>query len=164
VQQVQGTDVAVLTDVTVETPQLVTPGEQCKVTFSTEAAISEPDTQLLVLTYAFSFPGQAAPSFLCAGLPGPILTRVAGGFDETHTFMSVYSNSFSPHGTLTLTPCISSSFGGQFRLRRALRSSRVPNQVAIRLGGEARNRLGIPSHEFKYRTVAEEKPSRTRTA
>jgi hypothetical protein len=116
--QVQGTDVAVLNDVTVETPQLATPGEQCKVIFSTEAATSEPDTQLLILTYAFSFPGEPPPSFLCLGLPGPVLTRVPDGFDETTTFMSIYTNSFSPHGTLTLTPCISSAFGGQFRLRR----------------------------------------------
>jgi hypothetical protein len=105
----------VVTDLTVEIPQPAYPGEQCKVTFATEALADGAFTSLFV-TYAFSFPGQAPSD--CKALPGPVGTRIDAGATETRTFISVFENSVSPHGTMTLTPCINAGFGAAVVLGR----------------------------------------------
>jgi hypothetical protein len=117
--QVTGNDFIVLPTVSLTKPEPVATDEQCKITFSTEAATSESSPQLLELGYAFFFdPNQLPPPAICTSLDGPILTRVADGFDETHTFISVVENTPSPHGPLVMAPCVKSAFGGQLRLRR----------------------------------------------
>ena len=117
--QVADSSFVVLPTVSVTMPEPITTGEQCKITFSTEAATSESEPQLLELGYAFFFdPNQPPPPAICGSLDGPILTRVADGFDETHTFISVVENTPSPHGPLVMAPCVKSAFGGQLRLRR----------------------------------------------
>ena len=117
--QVTGNSFIVLPTVSVTVPEPVTTDEQCKVTFSTEAATSESSPQLLELGYAFFFdPNQLPPPAICVSLDGPVLTRIPDGFDETHTFVSVVENTPSPHGPLVMAPCVKSAFGGQLRLRR----------------------------------------------
>jgi hypothetical protein len=126
--QITKTDFSVL-PVSVTIPVLVTQNEQCKVTFSAEVATAEATSQLLVLGYAFSFP---PPPGLCQSLDGPVLTKVEGGIDETHTFISTFHNSFSVHGPETLTPCISSAFGGPVQTQKELCDCGMPNQVIAR--------------------------------
>jgi hypothetical protein len=117
--QITSDDFIVLPNVSVVIPQPITANEQCKITFSTEAATSEPDPQLLGLGYAFFFDPKDLPDpIICTSLDGPVLTQVASGLDETHTFVSIVPNTPSPHGPLVVAPCIRSEFGGQFRLRR----------------------------------------------
>jgi hypothetical protein len=115
--QVTGNEFIVLPDVHVTLPSVITENEQCKITFSTEAATSESAPQLLQLAYAFFFDPNEIPTPLkCTSLDGPVFTQV--GFDETHTFISVVKNTLAFHGPKVLAPCVKSVFGGQFRLQR----------------------------------------------
>jgi len=120
-EEVQVTDkeFVVLPNVIVKVP---TPtgdeNEKCILTFSAEVATSEDSPQLLELGYNFFFdPEELPPPFICTTLDGPTLTRIADGFDQTHTMISVFGNTPSAH-EFVLTPCVKSVFGGQFRLRR----------------------------------------------
>jgi hypothetical protein len=115
--QVTGNEFIVLPDVHVTLPAAITENEQCKITFSTEAATSESAPQLLQLEYAFFFdPNEIPTPQRCTSLDGPVLTQV--GFDETHTFISVVKHTLALHGPEVMAPCVKSVFGGQFRLRR----------------------------------------------
>jgi hypothetical protein len=91
---------------------------RCNVTFTFEAATGESNAQLLILAYAERIEEDAGPSS-CISRPGPILTEVRSGLDETHTFISVIDFPGTMEvRTRRLTPCVQTAFGGSFRLRR----------------------------------------------
>jgi hypothetical protein len=92
----------------------------CKLTYSFEAATSEPNPQLLILSYFIRVEEFATPTS-CAFQDGPILTEVRSGLDETHTIIS--QTLLDPITTSQvfhrrILPCVQSALGGQFRLRR----------------------------------------------
>jgi len=92
----------------------------CNVTFTFEAATSESTPQLLALAYLIRIEGEPSPPADCAFQPGPVLTEVRSGFDETHTFTSRINltGSTTPGLLRRILPCASSELEGQFRLRR----------------------------------------------
>jgi hypothetical protein len=93
---------------------------RCNVTFTFEAATSESNPQLLVLAYAERIEEEAGP-LIATFRPGPVLTEIRSGLDETHTFISVIDfpgSSTTAVRTRSLTPCVQSAFGGQSRLGR----------------------------------------------
>jgi hypothetical protein len=115
-------DTQVKITLTADTPVIVN-NDRCILTFSTEVASSAATTQLMILQYeqeivASFFPGTISRTVF---EPGPVLTQINGGIDETHTFKSMMSL-LVPEGNATITitarPAIQSALGGTFRLRR----------------------------------------------
>lgn len=116
---IEGDRFAVIRDNTLTLPAR-TSTQDCKVIFTTEAATNQSDPQLLGLGWAFSFPGQDVPAFLClSNLLGPVITQVNGGIDETHTLINFLKGTpNNPHGALTITPCVNALPNQTFRLRK----------------------------------------------
>jgi hypothetical protein len=94
--------------------------QNCKFTYSFESATSEPDPQLLILSY-FVQVEEFAPPTSCEFQDGPVLTEVRSGLDETHTIISeVLLDPITTNQVFhrRILPCVQSAFGGQFRLHR----------------------------------------------
>lgn len=99
----------------------------CSLTFTTEAA-TQSETQLMLLSYVlqpiarFDFPPTPTPTAECISpTASPVLSRVSGGFDETHTFISPgFGRIESSDNVFTrISPCLSRTFPetGAFRIR-----------------------------------------------
>jgi hypothetical protein len=86
-----------------DTPVIVN-NDRCILTFSTEVATSQ-GLQLMVLRYELEHIFSGAPDLPArqiVTLPGPELTQISGGVDETHTFKSRLSL-LIPEGNATIT-------------------------------------------------------------
>jgi hypothetical protein len=112
----------VLPTVRAKIPQSLSKGEQCKITFSTEAATAEDTPQLLGFAYILLKKGGSPDPKACEFLPGPVLARVPDGFDQTTTFISFLSEEQIGRRHLEeIAPCFSilpKENGQQARLRR----------------------------------------------
>jgi hypothetical protein len=117
----------VLPTVRAEIPRPLNEDEQCKITFSMEAATAQPTPQLLSLAYVLLREGEVPDPADCEFLPGPILTRVepgglepTPGFDQTTTFISLLSEQQVQPDDAEIAPCFSilPRDGQQARLRR----------------------------------------------
>jgi len=89
-------------------------GHACTLTFTTEAATSRPEAQLMELSYRIgSPPGECTPL-----TPAPILTQVSGGIDETHTFITPSRTLSGGRGNqIGVAPCLATLPLGEFRIR-----------------------------------------------
>lgn len=100
----------------------------CQLTFTTEAATSTNRTQLMSLSYRRLEIDDSGRAVEVNDLPfeGPILSRVADGFDQTHTFVNRARNvtlAIDPNQVIEFTaveiqPLLSSVFGEQYRIAR----------------------------------------------
>jgi hypothetical protein len=100
----------------------------CQLTFTTEAATNTNRVQLMVLSYRRLEFDDSDRVVAINELPveGPILSRVADGFDQTHTFVNRARNitlGFDPNQVVEFTaveiqPVLSSAFGEQYRIAR----------------------------------------------
>lgn len=100
--------------------QIPSEAHTCNITLTFEAATSELRPQLLELAYFVRIEETAPPAF-CEFQPGPVLTEVRSGLDETHTMISrVHFEGNTDQQVLhrRILPCVKSTFGEQFRLRR----------------------------------------------
>jgi hypothetical protein len=105
--QITTTEFTVLPTVCAAIPQPLNEDEQCKITFSMEAATARPTPQLLALGYVLLKKGEDPNPAVCEFLSGPVLARVPDGFEQTTTFISLLSERQIEPNVAEIAACFS---------------------------------------------------------